>query len=103
MKYSHGIKLGTAALAVADVSPFFKEGWLITRINVPVAYRGRGHARELLRRVLADADAERVPLYLEISPSDGLGFTELRAWYERHGFKRISRGDYRGLFLRRPA
>lgn len=59
---------------------------LLTRINVPRMHRGNGVARRLMQQVLRDADAERVTIYLHISPSDGLDFEQLEAWYERCGF-----------------
>ena len=52
-----------------------------------MAHRGRGIARKLLAEILADADANGVTLWLEISPSDGLDYDQLKAWYKRHGFK----------------
>jgi ribosomal protein S18 acetylase RimI-like enzyme len=77
--------------------------WTITRINVPQKYRGqkqrgRGVGTKLLRRILADADAEGVELALEVSPSDGLDYVQLTAWYRRHGFRSTSFG----YLVRRP-
>lgn len=61
--------------------------WLLTGVDVANNERGKGVARELLRRVLADADEENVTLYLSIEP-DGTGLDEdqLRDWYHRLGF-----------------
>jgi GNAT superfamily N-acetyltransferase len=61
--------------------------WTISRINVPKEHRGNGHASALLKRIIADADAEGVELALAVSPSDGLGETALALWYGRYGFK----------------
>jgi GNAT superfamily N-acetyltransferase len=85
--------------SIADLCDYYGHGMLLTRINVPKASRGRGHARALLRRILEDADAFGVTLFLEISPSDGLGFAELEAWYKRNGFHEIRAS---GLYRRRP-
>jgi GNAT superfamily N-acetyltransferase len=63
--------------------------WLLTGVDVAYAERGKGVARELLRRVLADADAENVTLYLSIEPDQSLGSlneNQLRGWYKRLGF-----------------
>lgn len=65
-------------------------GMIITRINVPkwpVNMRGQGHARTLMQQVLHDADRDSVTLYLQISPSDGLNYRQLKAWYQRLGFR----------------
>lgn len=59
---------------------------MISRINVPMPARGLGVGTKLLRQILDDADAERVTLVLGPSPSDGLDFDQLVAWYQRHGF-----------------
>jgi predicted GNAT family acetyltransferase len=83
--------------SIADLCDYYGQGLLLTRINVPKASRGQGHARNLLTRILKDADTERVTLFLEISPSDGLDFFELEAWYMRNGFKR-----HGGLYRRLP-
>lgn len=63
--------------------------WLLTGIEVAHNERGNGHARELLRRVLHDADKESITLYLSIEPDhtlDSLDEDPLRRWYTRHGF-----------------
>jgi ribosomal protein S18 acetylase RimI-like enzyme len=78
-------------------------GWTITRINVPAPHRGKGHGSTMLKRILADADAKQATLYLEVSPSDGLDYEELFAWYTRHGFKRVRSGYLRRLPRRRPS
>jgi GNAT superfamily N-acetyltransferase len=65
-------------------------GLLLTRINTPRAHRGKGVARALMAQILSDADAEGVTLFLHISPSDGLNYNQLKAWYERCGF--VDRG-----------
>lgn len=90
-----------ATLAIADlVTPgAIHEGWVITRINVPRRYRGEGHGTALLKEILADADAEGADLWLDVSPSDGLDWGQLVAWYERHGFERVN--EY-GTMRRRP-
>ncbi len=91
--------LSPAYLAVLDVSPCLikgLEGMLINRINVPrhtgpdgkPLFRGQGIASDLLKRCLKDADAEQVTLLIEVSPSDGLTYDELVAWYKRYGFKK---------------
>lgn len=77
------------------------EDWTITRINVPKLHRGQGWASSLLSKVLTDADEEGIALQLEINPSDGLTFKELRAWYERHGFRETPVGYFRRAPIRK--
>ncbi len=72
---------------------------MISRINVPKAFRSQGHASRLLDTVLADADKEGKRLGLVISPSDGLNFRQLKSWYERRGFKKHSK---EGCWIREP-
>lgn len=72
--------------AVADLCSH-STGKMIQRIHVPPGYRGLGHGSALLKQILADADREKVTLYLCIIPKDGgLNELQLRHWYERHGF-----------------
>ena len=89
-----------ATRSIADLCDYYGQGLLLTRINVPKASRGQGHARKLLARILADADAEGIALFLEISPSDGLSFAQLEAWYLRHGFKEVKEPGM--LYCRAP-
>lgn len=44
---------------------------VISRINVPMQYRGKGHGRTILKRILEDADREGITLCLEPLPSGG--------------------------------
>lgn len=69
-------------------------GELVTRVSVPERYRGQGHARELMRQMLSEADSDKVDLYLGITPGGGLTFEELESWYIRNGFKRVNDGLY---------
>lgn len=85
---------GSVRPAIADLTRLDRDPdlwgpntWMLNRINVPHEARGRGHATNLLAMVLYDADAEGATVVLGPSPSDGLDFTALVAWYERHGFK----------------
>ena len=81
--------------SIADLCDYYGKGMLLTRINVPQPVRGRGHARDLLARILRDADEEGVTLYLEILPSGGLTYYELEGWYLRAGFRCVVEGFYR--------
>jgi len=74
-------------LAVLDLVDYYDEGYIITRINVPMAHRGKGIGTELLNECITKADELGITLWLEIQSSDGLTYDELEAWYKRHGFK----------------
>lgn len=97
MKSAYYIRLSPLRIAILDNCDYYNMGRIITRINVPRDYRGKGHARELLRQICADADLEQVNLWLEISPSDGLDYAQLEAWYLRHSFKNLG-----GIYRRKP-
>jgi predicted GNAT family N-acyltransferase len=79
------------------VTDYYGIGKMITRINVPMMHHGEGHGTKVLAQILKDADAEKVNLYLEISPSDGLDYYQLEAWYLRHGFR-----HWMGVYRRKP-
>jgi len=59
---------------------------IINRINVPLEFRGQGHARTLMAKVLRDADASGTILALHVAPSGGLSYSQLVRWYKRLGF-----------------
>lgn len=78
--------------AIADLCDHL-EGLIITRINVPVASRGQGVGRRLLKEICDDADASKETLYLDILASggpSGLTMTQLKAWYKRYGFVKMT-------------
>jgi ribosomal protein S18 acetylase RimI-like enzyme len=85
-------KLDSISLAVIDLVDYPDKGLIITRINVPRKHRGKGIARELMKECLEEADNTGTNLWLEIQPSDGMSFDELKAWYHRLGFKGSSTG-----------
>jgi GNAT superfamily N-acetyltransferase len=74
-------------LAVLDLVDYYNEGLIITRINVPKHHRRKGIGTALLKECIADADREKITLWLEIAESDGPNYETLEAWYKRHGFK----------------
>lgn len=73
--------------SIADLVEIHPGYYLLTRINVPKAMRGRRIASSLLNEILEDADAEGVTLEIHPMPSGGLSKKELISWYERHGFQ----------------
>lgn len=60
----------------------------VQTVFVRVGHRLRGHGRELMREILADADAEQKVLLLTsgIGREGALSTEELVAWYARLGF-----------------
>lgn len=67
--------------------PLTTHGWMLTRINVPAMSRGQGFGSRMLKAVLADADRLGEIIYLDILPTGPLGYEDLKAWYQRHGFR----------------
>lgn len=61
--------------------------WVLVFLGVEPSRQGRGLGGVLIRPVLARADAEGVPCYLDSSNERNLTF------YQRHGFRVAARGD----------
>jgi len=93
------IKLSDYQCAIADLCEYYGKGYLLTRVNVPAEFRGKGYATQLLKQVLAAADEAQITLLLEVAPGIGSSMTaeQLRAWYSRHGFL-----DWKGIMRRKP-
>lgn len=84
-------------ISIADLCDYYGKGLVITRINVPSQYRGNGYGSALLKQIVKDADTDRVSLFLEILPSGGLNYTQLKSWYGRYGFQ-----PWNGIMRRVP-
>jgi len=81
---------GTTA-AVLDASYAAEDGgYVVNRVNVPAAHRGKGVGTELMAQLLVWADLRRWPLRLQVSPytDSPLQFEALVSWYTRLGFHR---------------
>ena len=97
MKNCYIIRLSSYRIAIADLTDYYNEGMMLTRINVPKEFRNIKYGTELLGAILTDADKDKVTLFLEISPSDGLDYDQLERWYLNHGFK-----HWKGIYRRKP-
>lgn len=94
-------KLSDTALACLDCNDY--EGMvMITRINTPRDFRGLGIASAMLAATCRHADEKGIILTLGISPSDGLDYQALEAWYARHGFVKTRGFATTGMYVRRP-
>jgi predicted GNAT family N-acyltransferase len=98
MRTCFTIKLSPIRVAIADLS-FVEKRWFVTRINVPILFRGKGIGSTLLTEIVEEADRYSVDLYLGISPSDGLDFNSLEDWYKRYGF--VLCDNENDLYIRR--
>lgn len=98
MKVCYTTRLGPVKIAIADLCDCGK-GLIITRINVPHEFRGKGEGSKLLNQITKDADKDQIVLLLEISPSGGLDYKQLEAWYLRHGFRWCAEET---LYMREP-
>jgi ribosomal protein S18 acetylase RimI-like enzyme len=63
-----------------------EDHWYLAAIGVDPEVAGRGLGSALLRPVLAAADAQGVPCYLETVAAQN------KAFYERHGFVKVRHG-----------
>lgn len=97
MKSCYIIKVDSTSIAIADLCDYFGDGFIITRINVPIEYRGKGFGSQLLNLILTEADKTNTTLFLEILSSGALSYSDLEKWYKRHGFK-----DWCGILRRKP-
>jgi len=97
MPLSYSIVLAGTYLAIADIMQF-ERGVTLNRINVPKGFRGRRHGSQLLRQICDAADKYDQPIYLAVSPSDGLDHHQLCLWYMRYGFTPVY--DTPGMFKR---
>lgn len=66
-------------------------------LYIPVSLRRRGYGSEVMNEVIACADRENLPVFLEPRTEYGMTYEVLCAFYENHGF--ISVGD---LMIRHP-
>lgn len=74
-------------LSVLDtMTAIYTEGLMITRINVPPLWRGKGYGSLILDTCCTLADLHQVLLCLIILPSGGLSLEQLVRWYGRRGF-----------------
>jgi predicted GNAT family N-acyltransferase len=83
---------------VADlIGPDDQGVWMISRINVPREHRGQGHASNILREILRDADEEGATLelwpYASGANMGGLKQKALEGWYARYGFVKQKKGN----------
>lgn len=79
-----------------------KREWVLTRVNVPDAHRGKGYGTKLLLALLELADKAKAEIGLGVSSSNPK-FTngKLRAWYKRHGFVKPT-GAPTNVLTRKP-
>jgi ribosomal protein S18 acetylase RimI-like enzyme len=72
---------------VADVPP---RHWYVWLLGVDPAHQGRGTGGAVLGSVLARADQQQLPTYLDTTNERNLPF------YERHGFRVVASGSFPG-------
>ncbi len=84
------VKVSRVAIAIADLfrpEPNERpELYELCRVNVPPSVQGKGYGSQLLKLVLAEADACGVTIKLYPFASGPLDKAALIAWYERYGF-----------------
>lgn len=98
MKSTYTIKLSSTRLAVLDVTMLEENLAEITRVNVPLEFRGQGHGSDLLQQVIDDADVEEINLQLFINPYGSMTYEQLQRWYEDNGFEEAEDGRFVRVF-----
>lgn len=88
-----------ASRAIADVVEIGPNHYLITRINTPKAFRGKGLASQLLKEITEEADTERATLEIHPMSSGALSKKQLLSWYRRYGFYAQ---EPHGILIREP-
>lgn len=91
MRYCYALELpvnakGFKMIAIADLIKH-PGGLLLSRINVPTAFRKRGYGNKLLQKVLIAADKDGTTLFLHVSSAGAMSDKQLASWYMRNGFK----------------
>lgn len=96
--------LGEAAFgrfmtAMAHLEPFHAQDvqpqhWYLALIGVDPGQSGQGIGSALMQPVLAEADRDGLPCYLETAEESNVGF------YEKHGFETIRSGTAPGTPVR---
>ena len=89
--YSEGFarcRVGICELVAPELRPKLRE---VSGLVCDAASRGKGHARALMRRVMATADDHGMTLLVVVEPfEDGpMDKTTLKDWYARQGFRVI--------------
>ncbi len=88
--------LGEAAFgrfvsAMEEIEPYREQDiaprhWYLALVGVDPDYAGKGIGSALLRPILAEADANGVPCYLETAEERNVAF------YQKHGFETVRHG-----------
>jgi ribosomal protein S18 acetylase RimI-like enzyme len=89
LRSNHRVKATRLLTAVEKVHPTTPHWYLALLATDPTA-QGRGLASSLLAPVLAQADADGIPAYLETQKASNV------AWYARHGFRETGRVELAG-------
>ena len=88
-------RLGAINAAMHAVHPT-EPHWYLQGLGTDPPFQGQGRGSAVMRPVLARADAEGTPAYLECTKASNVAF------YERHGFVVEETSDGRGNEERAP-
>ncbi len=103
MATDYSCRLGKGEIARIRLSDDGPRRQVIDWVFVPPAHRASGVGRQLMRRVVADADRLGVTLSLEARACAGLEQGQLEAWYGRFGFVVTgARGTFGPVLVRAP-
>jgi GNAT superfamily N-acetyltransferase len=82
---------GRFVSAMAQIEPYREQDvpprhWYLALVGVDPDYSGKGIGGSLLRTILAEADMEGLPCYLETAEEGNVAF------YQKHGFETVRHG-----------
>lgn len=74
-----------------------QDHWHLDHLYIVPEHQGQGVGAAVLRRICADADAQRIPIRL-----GALRGSEANRFYQRHGFKQTDEAEWDIYYVRQP-
>lgn len=74
-----------------------EDQWLLDHLYIVPEHQGKGIGAAVLRRILADADSQRVPVRV-----GALRGSESNRFHARHGFVQVDEAEWDIYYVRAP-